>query len=127
MNPGCTGDCWCSSWAEKRETAEGCAVKGKRRRSGGGDKMLRELCRFREGSEMPERVQLRRTKGWRMPRNTVKVDRTTMWGNHIAAACCIKDRVAAVELFRRWVDEGASWAWKGRAATDLRGKNLACW
>ena len=82
---------------------------------------------FREESEMPERVQLKRTKGWRMPRNTVKVDRTTMWGNYIAATCCIKDRAAAVELFRRWVDEGASLAWKARAATDLRGKNLACW
>src|SRR5690606_3378888 len=30
---------------------------------------------------MVERVQLRRSKGWRMPPNTVKVDRTTKWGN----------------------------------------------
>jgi hypothetical protein len=30
---------------------------------------------------MPERIQLQRTKGWRMPPNTVKVDRTTIWGN----------------------------------------------
>jgi hypothetical protein len=30
---------------------------------------------------MPERIQLRRTKGWRMPPNTVKVDRSTRWGN----------------------------------------------
>lgn len=29
----------------------------------------------------PVRVQLKRTKGWRMPENTVKVDRTTKWGN----------------------------------------------
>ena len=29
----------------------------------------------------PQRVQLRRSKGWRMPPNTVKVDRTTKWGN----------------------------------------------
>lgn len=29
----------------------------------------------------PVRVQLKRTKGWRMPPNTVKVDRTTKWGN----------------------------------------------
>lgn len=29
----------------------------------------------------PQRIQLRRTKGWRMPENTVKVDRTTRWGN----------------------------------------------
>ena len=30
---------------------------------------------------MPERVQLRRVKGWRMPANTRKVDRTTIFGN----------------------------------------------
>jgi hypothetical protein len=30
---------------------------------------------------MPERVQLIRTKGWQIPPNTVKVDRTTKWGN----------------------------------------------
>lgn len=30
---------------------------------------------------MPERVQLSRRKGWRMPDNTVKVDRATRYGN----------------------------------------------
>ena len=34
---------------------------------------------------MPERVQLRRTKGWRLPENTVKVDRSTKWGNPFVA------------------------------------------
>lgn len=29
----------------------------------------------------PKRIQLRRAKGWRMPENTVKVDRSTKWGN----------------------------------------------
>lgn len=29
----------------------------------------------------PHRIQLSRAKGWRMPENTVKVDRTTKWGN----------------------------------------------
>ena len=29
----------------------------------------------------PIRIQLRRTKGWRMPDNTVKVARPTKWGN----------------------------------------------
>ena len=29
----------------------------------------------------PRRVQLRRSKGWTMPPDTVKVDRTTRWGN----------------------------------------------
>lgn len=30
---------------------------------------------------MPERIQLRRLAGWRMPPNAVKVDRSTKWGN----------------------------------------------
>ena len=30
---------------------------------------------------MPERIQLKRTKGWRLPEGAVKVDRTTDWGN----------------------------------------------
>jgi hypothetical protein len=29
----------------------------------------------------PVRIQLSRQRGWKMPPNTVKVDRTTMWGN----------------------------------------------
>lgn len=30
---------------------------------------------------MPQRIQLSRKNGWRMPPNCVKVDRTTRWGN----------------------------------------------
>jgi hypothetical protein len=30
---------------------------------------------------MAERIQLRRTPGWRMPEGAVKVDRSTRWGN----------------------------------------------
>lgn len=33
---------------------------------------------------MPERIQLSRRKGWKMPPNTVKVDRSTPWGNPFA-------------------------------------------
>ncbi len=29
----------------------------------------------------PQRIELKRTKGWRMPANTVKVDRSSRWGN----------------------------------------------
>jgi hypothetical protein len=29
----------------------------------------------------PVRVQLSRKKGWKLPPNTVTVDRATMWGN----------------------------------------------
>lgn len=30
---------------------------------------------------MPDRIQLRRTKGWKMPTGTVKIDRSGPWGN----------------------------------------------
>lgn len=75
----------------------------------------------------PVRIQRKRTAGWKMPENTVYVGRPTMWGNHAASALCIKDRAEAVAAFRCWVDQCASYAWKGRAVIDLRGKNLACW
>ena len=32
---------------------------------------------------MPQRIQLSRAKGWRMPAGAVKVDRSTKWGNPI--------------------------------------------
>lgn len=31
--------------------------------------------------DAPRRIKLSRKKGWRMPENTVKVDRSTRWGN----------------------------------------------
>lgn len=36
----------------------------------------------------PRRVQLKRTKGWKMPENTVKVDRTTGFGNPFPIVKC---------------------------------------
>ena len=33
----------------------------------------------------PIRVQRKRTKGWRMPANTVYVGRKTIWGNRYTA------------------------------------------
>jgi hypothetical protein len=76
----------------------------------------------------PTRIQLSRKKGWRMPPNTVKVDRSTMWGNHAAYRLKIATyRNLAVEAFRKWVENEASDSWKERAAIDLKGKNLACW
>lgn len=75
---------------------------------------------------MPERIQRKRTKGWRMPPNTVYVGRPTMWGNN-APKSDRENRAYTVAWFRRWVEEEASWAWKGRARIELGGKNLACW
>lgn len=75
----------------------------------------------------PVRIQRSRAKGWRMPDNTVYVGRPTMWGNYAAVRNGVMEGQFAVDLFRGWVETEASWAWKGRAAIDLRGKNLACW
>jgi hypothetical protein len=94
----------------------------------------------------PRRVQLSRAKGWRMPPNTVKVDRTTRWGNPFlpgrdgTQADCVEaygwlagEPADVVRMSRMTVPPG------GLAATVkvlselvadpeiLRGLNLACW
>ena len=78
--------------------------------------------------QMPERVQLSRKKGWRMPENTVKVDRTTKWGNPFRD---YPTRQAQVARFRASLDGTASAdSYCGRILAnieELRGKNLACW
>lgn len=84
--------------------------------------------------DTPTRIQLRRAKGWKMPSNTVKVDRSTKWGNPYRVGMW-KDFSAqhAVGLFRRWVEGepslmSAGWPpSKDAIQRHLRGKNLACW
>lgn len=81
----------------------------------------------------PIRIQLKRTKGWRMPPNTVKVDRTTKWGNPfkpgVATAYAggrkVQDKRHAFVLFRA-VAPGNE-ALKAAARAELAGRNLACW
>src|SRR5512145_2099532 len=89
---------------------------------------------------MPRRIVLRRAKGWRMPANTVKVDRTTRWGNPFPQDD-YGSRAAAVACHRAWLlgdaaamKAGGCKAPRGaeRPALEeirraLRGKNLACW
>lgn len=90
---------------------------------------------------MPERVQLRRTKGWRMPPNTVKVTRPGKWGNPFKVGKVygwsehegdeiegpftpIKDATEAVSVYRSWIVDQHDLI---DDACSLRGKNLACW
>lgn len=56
-----------------------------------------------------------------MPPNTVKVDRTTKWGNPYRS----DDPATAVRFFRRYV--GSAGYCNARALKELAGKNLACW
>jgi hypothetical protein len=65
---------------------------------------------------MPERIRLSRGKGWRMPPNTVKVDRSTRWGNPFRAGDIVhrglaftgrdelvRDAAHAVQLYAQWL------------------------
>lgn len=78
---------------------------------------------------MPERVQLSRRKGWRMPENTVKVDRSTRWGNPFVgdAKLTAEARAYCVGLFREWINRVENLGFRKRVKRDLRDKNLACW
>jgi hypothetical protein len=77
----------------------------------------------------PSRIQLSRRKGWRMPSNAVKVDRSTPFGNPYQAGTDGNgDRAYLAGLFRDYLNrEGAGSALADRARRELRGKNLACW
>src|SRR5690606_13010392 len=52
------------------------AAAGRRSESTPGRRHAREAT-----LTLPTRIQLSRRKGWRMPPDTVKVDRSTRWGN----------------------------------------------
>jgi hypothetical protein len=76
----------------------------------------------------PKRIQLSRAKGWTMPPNTLKVDRTTIWGNNFR----LEDFDSAeecVDMFAHDLDKFACFHPEKFETyiTPLIGKNLACW
>ena len=98
----------------------------------------------------PHRVQLRRTKGWRKPDNTVVVARPSKWGNPFAVASNIPRvfvhdglrvwwetprsheaadlaRAEAVRLFALHIGPMGNYEKPGDWTEALRGKNLGCW
>ena len=94
---------------------------------------------------MAERVQRRRTRGWRMPENTTVVSRPSRWGNPYALGDPgIPDRAAAVATFKRLLElrqrdpalpsaelfpgQGIpEYPSTDEIRLELRGRNLACW
>jgi hypothetical protein len=84
---------------------------------------------------VPERIQRKRAKGWKMPENTVYVGRPSLWGNPYSAdhhyrshhpdvpiihySEAAQTAAEAVEKFRSYVNK--------LDLAPLRGKNLACW
>lgn len=89
----------------------------------------------------PIRIQLRRTKDWRKPENTVVVSRPSRYGNPFIIGgfkafqndqdpngpitiIQTRSQEEAVEHFR-WLAEQSRY--REKVIRDLRGKNLACW
>lgn len=101
---------------------------------------------------MPERIQLRRTKGWRIPANTVNCARPGRWGNpHPVQECGLEVSLALFENTARGIWSAAPLAGADdetvarahaqyrrflarlgghpieAARAELPGRNLACW
>ncbi|WP_063607481.1 DUF4326 domain-containing protein [Streptomyces katrae] len=90
---------------------------------------------------MPNRIQRRRTKGWRKPDNAVIVSRPSRFGSPSKIATLQEmgyhdPHAAAVEFFEQWL-RGGRFGWatdEGDARREqilaalptLRGKDLAC-
>lgn len=82
----------------------------------------------------PQRIQRKRTKGWKMPEGAVYVGRPTIFGNPFAVGIDIPGAFDAVRQFRKWLngDTGTGGGGLRRIALlgkldTLRGKDLACW
>jgi hypothetical protein len=104
-------------------------------------------------SPRPKRIQRQRTKGWRMPPNTVYVGRPTSWGNPYPVSLFGRDLALALfantargywhpTLLLSTASEARyDLAYEGHCAwlqgigihpveavrMELRGKDLACW
>jgi hypothetical protein len=85
---------------------------------------------------MPERIQLRRTKGWRKPEGAIVVSRPSKWGNpwrvdpSLRAEWSTTTRELAVALFRDLVDydgEVCGYPAREQIRAELAGHDLACW
>ena len=100
---------------------------------------------------MPQRIQRKRTKGWRMPEGAVYVGRPTWLCNPFAVGKVydrtiyssktmtgavdmrVRDRAHAVDLYRRWLDGFVHHIDAPEPPTlreirrHLRGRDLACW
>lgn len=79
----------------------------------------------------PQRIQRKRTKGWRMPPDTIYVGRPGPWGNpfKLIPGSIAHTREGVVELYAEILerDETDHAKWINDHIPELRGKNLACW
>ncbi|MHA7064043.1 DUF4326 domain-containing protein [Azospirillum argentinense] len=92
-------------------------------------------------ADSPQRIQRRRSKGWRMPANTVYVGRGSRWGNPCAVGDTVMmgaDHTGGDPKIGQATAEDAVLYFRKRTVPavlkinrawlePLRGKNLACW
>jgi hypothetical protein len=100
---------------------------------------------------VPERIQRKRVKGWRMPTGSVYVGRPTQWGNPYPVGCVVAYRKwgvveqftvdtprESVALYRRWLSDDLIVPLSGfnahlsaptlpQVRLLLAGKDLVCW
>lgn len=69
----------------------------------------------------PRRIQRKRTKGWRMPANTVSCARPGPWGNYAGNTRQDFERDLAE------MPNADRAFFMDKTKRELRGKNLACW
>ena len=98
----------------------------------------------------PKRIQRKRTKGWKMPPNTVSVTRPGKWGNPFTLKQCYVDAALDLMEIRSEIsNDKIDGTWVGyanaiaiqkyksylqdnpniieMAKRELNGKDLACW
>jgi hypothetical protein len=75
----------------------------------------------------PQRIQISRKKGWRMPVNTVNCARPNKWGNPFKVGIATPE--LAVDQFVKHMGLPGDYKIPSmqEALDELRGKNLACW
>jgi len=91
---------------------------------------------------LPERIQRKRTRGWRMPEGAIYVGRPTKWGNPITLVnqhAVIDEwgdtryaepgaaRGLAVRLYRELLMDGRLDIDPADVINELAGHDLACW
>jgi hypothetical protein len=74
----------------------------------------------------PNRIQIRRVKGWRMPSGAVHVGRPSRWGNPFVISAH-RTREQAVDEFRAALLAGRLQSSVEQVRRKLAGKDLACW
>ena len=87
-----------------------------------------------------KRIQRKRTKGFKMPENTIYVGRPTKWGNPFLvselgakeAVLRYRECILNNAMVYRWIDEIQAsiefdrFKWMSENIKTLQGKNLAC-